>query len=127
MALDEPGRPVIFTVTITDGSAGRVTLTSLVDDVHGDLDGKGTCVADGSGVIDPAGQYTCTFSANVTGNAGHLETDTITATAQDAEQHDATATDFGRGHDPLRRSQDPRRQDRHAGKPAGAGGTFTLA
>ena len=29
----------------------------------------------------------------MTGNAGHLETDTVTATAQDAEQHDATATD----------------------------------
>ena len=93
VTLDEPGGAVTFTVAVTNGSVGPVTLTSLVDDVHGDLDGKGTCVADGSVVIDAAGQYTCTFTANVTGNAGDIETDTVTATARDAEQRDVTATD----------------------------------
>ena len=93
VTLDEPGGPVTFTVAVTNGSSGPVALTGLVDDVHGDLDGKGTCVADGSVVIDPAAEYTCTFTANVTGNAGDTETDTVTATARDAEQRDVTATD----------------------------------
>ena len=37
--------------------------------------------------------YTCVFTADVTGNAGDTETDTITATVRDAEQNETTGMD----------------------------------
>ncbi len=43
-ALPEPGGPVTFSVTVdNDSSVDGVTLESLVDDIHGDLDGQGDC------------------------------------------------------------------------------------
>ncbi|MGZ9277055.1 MAG: VWA domain-containing protein [Candidatus Limnocylindrales bacterium] len=80
--LDEPGGQVTFTVVVTNDSIESVTLDSLVDDVHGDLDGRGSCDTGGS-IAANGGTYTCSFTADVTGNAGDSETDTITAVASD--------------------------------------------
>lgn len=96
--LDEPGGQVTFTVKVTNTSFEAVTLDSLSDDIHGDLNGQGTCVADGSVTIAAGDTYTCSFSAMVSGNAGDFETDIVTAIVSDDEgstasdEDDATVT-----------------------------------
>ena len=96
--VDEPGGQVTFTVDVTNDSFEPVTLDSLSDDVHGDLDGQGDCVADGSITIAPGATYTCHFTAMVSGDAGDFETDIVTAVVSDDEgstasdEDDATVT-----------------------------------
>ena len=78
----EPGGSVVFSVTVNNDSTGdTITLDSLVDDVHGDLDGQGDCSVPQD--IPVGNSYGCSFSATVSGNAGDTETDTITADATD--------------------------------------------
>ena len=49
----EPGGNVTFDVVVENSSGvDSVTITSLTDDVHGDLNGRGTCVG---AADDPAG------------------------------------------------------------------------
>lgn len=82
--IDENGGEVTFTVSITNGG-GEGTITALQDDVHTDA----VCIdADG---IDIVGQLigaeetlTCTFTGEVTGNAGFSETNTVSATVSNA-------------------------------------------
>ncbi len=81
--LPEPGGLVTFTVEVENLSAEAVTLTRLVDDVHGDLDDQGTCTVPQA--LSVGESYTCAFSAQVTGNAGAVETDVITAAVEDDE------------------------------------------
>ncbi len=94
----EPGGEVTFTVDVTNLSSPTdpVTITSLVDDVHGDLNGQGTCAVPFT--LQPGETYTCQFTALVEGNAGYVETDTVTASGTDDEGYpvsdydDATVT-----------------------------------
>ena len=81
--LPEPGGMVTFTVGVANTSVETVTLSSLVDDVHGDLDGRGTCAVTQTIPVD--GAYQCFFTATVSGNAGDVETDTVSAEAEDDE------------------------------------------
>jgi uncharacterized repeat protein (TIGR01451 family) len=90
-SLPEPGGVATFTVRVNNTSAEAVTLTALVDDVHGDLHGQGDCATGGS--IAAGSYYECSFSATVSGNAGDSETDTVTATASDDESNPASAQD----------------------------------
>ncbi|HEV3362578.1 MAG TPA: LPXTG cell wall anchor domain-containing protein [Acidimicrobiia bacterium] len=88
--IGEPGGTVNFTVVVTNTSAvDAVTLTSLVDNVYGNLDGKGTCNLATAGPIAVDGHYTCTFPGPVSGNAGSTHDDTVTAVAAD---NDGTST-----------------------------------
>ncbi len=82
-SMPEPGGPVTFTIVIENnsGPTDPVTITSLVDDIHGNLNGQGTCSVPQT--IQPGGSYTCEFPATVSGNAGYSETDTVTATGTD--------------------------------------------
>ena len=89
--VDEPGGNVTFTVKVKNTSFEPVTLDSLVDDTHGDLNGQGTCVTGGS--IAPGATYTCTFSAMVSGDAGDFETDVVDAVASDNDGNKVTAKD----------------------------------
>jgi uncharacterized repeat protein (TIGR01451 family) len=94
--LDEPGGEVTFDVAVTNTSFETVTLDSLVDDIHGDLNGRGSC--DTGGEIAPGATYECSFSATVSGNAGDFETDIVTAVvsddegSEDEDSDDATVT-----------------------------------
>ena len=83
--LPEPGGEVTFTVQVTNDSApgDPVTITALTDDVHGTLDGQGSCGLPQT--IQPGATYGCSFTAPVTGNAGFMETDTVTASGTDDE------------------------------------------
>ena len=81
--LQEPGGTVFFFVSVGNTSADTdpLVLTSLVDNVHGDLNSQGNCTV--PQVIAPGTTYACSFPAQVTGPAGYTETDTVTAVAQD--------------------------------------------
>lgn len=78
----EPGGPVTYTVQIDNTSAiDAVTIESLSDSVYGDLDGQGDCSLPQT--IPAGGAYTCSFTADVIGNAGESETDVVTASGTD--------------------------------------------
>ncbi len=79
--LPEPGGSFSFTLTVRNSGPVAVTVTTLVDDVYGDLNGRGTCAA--GAVLAPGGTYTCTFTGNFFGDVGDTQTDTITTTAVD--------------------------------------------
>ena len=77
----DPGEDVTFTVVIDNNSVSTdpVTIDSLVDDIHGDLNGQGDCAV--PVVIQPGDSYTCSFVGFVDSD----ETDTITASGTDDE------------------------------------------
>ena len=87
------GGLVTFTVVVENQSSplDPVTITSLMDDIHGDLDGLGTCAVPQT--IQPGDSYTCTFTATVSGNPGYSETDTVTASGSDDEDTPVEASD----------------------------------
>ena len=81
-SLPEPGGSATFSATVENTSAvDSVTITSLVDDVYGDLDGKGTC--DVPQTLAAGASYSCSFSGAVSGNAGSSHRDEITASGTD--------------------------------------------
>ena len=73
-----------------------MTITSLTDDVYGNLDGKGSC--DVPQTIAAGGSYSCSFSGAVSGNAGSSHTDVVTASGTDDDGNPVS---------------DERRRDRH--------------
>jgi len=75
----EPGEMVTFTVSITNIGSEVITLVTLVDDIYGDLSGRGSCTM---GQTMAAGEnYSCVFSEFVSGLAGSVHANTVTATA----------------------------------------------
>lgn len=90
-SVPEPGGTVTFTVRVDNTSAETVTLTTLTDTVHGDLDGQGTCAV--TQAIPPSDFYTCAFTAPVSGSHGDVVTDTVTASASDDENNSVQASD----------------------------------
>jgi cysteine-rich repeat protein len=83
VTVPEPGGLVTFTVVVENTSqATGVTIQTLVDDVHGNLNGQGSCAVPQA--LAAGQSYTCTFTATVSGNDGYIETDTVTATGVDA-------------------------------------------
>ncbi len=91
-SLPEPGGDVTFTFTVTNTGPEDVTLTSLVDDTFGNLNGQGDCVVPQL-LASPGGAYTCSITKGLlSGNfADHLNT--VTATAEDDAGLSAVATD----------------------------------
>jgi len=89
----EPGGDILFTVQVDNDSnpGDTVTITSLYDDPHGDLNGQGTCSTPQE--IAPGGSYTCSFTAAVVGNNGYSETDEVTASGTDEEGNPAEDSD----------------------------------
>ncbi|MBN2045955.1 MAG: hypothetical protein JW757_13115 [Anaerolineales bacterium] len=86
----EPGDSVTFSVAVENLSEEAITLTSLVDDIYGDLDGQGDCEVPQTIAIGSS--YSCSFSAQVTGDAGDLHINTVTGTAEDNEGGSVTDT-----------------------------------
>jgi hypothetical protein len=85
----ETGGSVSFTVVVHNTSAEAVTLTTLSDNVFGDLSGQGSCAT--GGTIAAGGNSTCSFSKTLSGNAGTTHKDTVTATVTDDENTTASA------------------------------------
>ena len=90
--VSEPGGSVTFTVTATNGAqSSNLTVTEITDDVYGNLgDGTATvttngCDGDGDSatvlhigtILAPGGSASCTFTADVNGNAGSNHKDTV--------------------------------------------------
>ncbi len=81
----EPGGDVQFTVSIenTSVSSDPVTINTLYDSVHGNLNGQGDCGV--PVIIAPLETHTCTFNAFVGGLPNTNETDIVTADGVDDE------------------------------------------
>jgi hypothetical protein len=88
----EPGGVVQFTVELSNDSPfATLTVDTLVDDVHGNLNGQGTCSV--PQVLGPGVSYSCSFSAQVSGTGGDFETDTVTAMGEDENGNDVEGSD----------------------------------
>ncbi len=88
------GEEITFTVTVTNNSHPNdpLTINSLIDDIHGDLNGQGNCLV--PQIIQPNASYTCSFIANVSGNAKDIgETDTVTASGTDSKGNPVSDSD----------------------------------
>ena len=68
-----------------------MTLESLTDTVFGDLNGKGTCSV--PQLIGIGGSYSCIFAELISGSAGDIHTNTVTATVIDENSNTATGSD----------------------------------
>ena len=96
-SVKEPGGAVDFTVTITNTSNVGVTITNVVDSVFGDLDDT-----DGSGVFDvpinlaPGEKVSKTFQRQVTGSAGQVHTNVVTASGTDENGNPVSDSDDAR-------------------------------
>lgn len=90
MAVPEAGAVVTFTVRVRNVVEEPVTLIRLVDDVHGDLDGQGSCSLPQE--LDSGDVFTCAFQAFVVpGPNGEI--DTIEGIAIDDEGNETSAND----------------------------------
>ena len=87
----EPGGSFNFSVGVTNTSAVQVTLTSLTDDVYGDLNGQGSCLT--GGTIAAGATYNCGFAGSFTGVAGDSQTDVVTATVTDGNNFASNSDD----------------------------------
>ena len=67
-----------------------MTISSLTDDVYGNLDGKGTC--DVPQTLAPGASYSCAFTGAVSGNAGSTHTDVVTASGKDDDGNPSPTT-----------------------------------
>lgn len=93
-SVTEPGGNVVFTVEVTNTSpTDTVYITSLVDDVYGDLDGAGTCEV-GEGIeLVPGESYTCEFVGEVAGDPGDIHVNTVTADGFDDDDNPVSDSD----------------------------------
>ncbi|CAN5804344.1 hypothetical protein BH23ACT12_BH23ACT12_17140 [soil metagenome] len=80
--LPEPGGSFTFTVGLTNTSAGPITISTITDNVYGNLAAapNSTCNALIGTALAPGATATCTFTGTFNGNAGDTENDTVTAT-----------------------------------------------
>jgi cysteine-rich repeat protein len=91
--VNEPGGNVIFTVVVTNTSTvDTVTITTLTDDIFGNLHSKGTCAVP-QGPLAPGASYTCSFTEVVSGNAGQVKTNVVTAAGTDDDGQPVQDTD----------------------------------
>jgi hypothetical protein len=89
--LPEPGGNFTFSVAVTNTGIQQVTLTTLTDDIYGNLNGQGTCAT--GGTIAAGATYNCSFTGAFTGNAGATQTDIVTAIVTNSTGVTATDTD----------------------------------
>ncbi|MEJ2486296.1 MAG: hypothetical protein P8Y68_11225 [Anaerolineales bacterium] len=90
-SVSELGGDVNYTITVYNEVNEELTLTSLVDDMFGDLDNQGDCSIPQT--LAPLGNYTCTFPANISGEALTNHVNEVTATAEDADKNQTYDTD----------------------------------
>jgi uncharacterized repeat protein (TIGR01451 family) len=91
-SIQEPGGMVSFAVSVKNTSAvDSVTISSLVDNVYGNLDGKGTCEVPQT--LAPGASYDCSFTGPVNGAAGSSHTDVVTASGTDDDGNAVSGQD----------------------------------
>ncbi|HEX2054381.1 MAG TPA: Ig-like domain repeat protein [Actinomycetota bacterium] len=92
----EPGGTFTFTVVITNTSNVALTITSLTDDIYGNLGtrgGQNTCDDVVGDSLQPGGSVTCSFQGEFVGEAGDEQTDVVTVTGRDAQGRTVDADD----------------------------------
>ena len=65
----EPGGTFQFNVVVSNIGPEALTITSLTDDIYGNIATQGTCTTAIGTVLQPGGSYSCSFPGNFTGNA----------------------------------------------------------
>jgi len=92
ISIQEPGGTATFAVTVKNSSAvDSVTISSLVDNVYGDLDGKGSC--DVPQTLAPGASYSCSFTGAIIGSAGGAHVDVVTASGTDDDGNPVSGSD----------------------------------
>lgn len=93
--LPEPGGSFTFTVGLTNTSAGPVTISTITDNVYGNLASapNSTCDALIGDTLAPGAAAACTFTGTFNGNAGDTENDTVTATVAGSGGQTASGSD----------------------------------
>ncbi len=97
----EPGGAFTFNVVVTNTSSSEaITITSLTDNIYGNLDDpnnpevtNNTCLDAVGTVLQPGGTFSCSFVGQFTGTAGATQTDIVTATGVDDDGETATDVD----------------------------------
>jgi uncharacterized repeat protein (TIGR01451 family) len=95
----EPGDNVTYKIRVRNNSPSglSLTLTGVQDNVYGDLTDLANANISNSTCelvsISSGNSYECTFKAQVSGNAGSTETDTVTVTAKDDPGNQVQASD----------------------------------
>ena len=97
----EPGGNFTYNLVITNPGPIDIVITSLVDDVYGDLGNPANPAVQpstcdeliGDTLAAGTGSATCTFVGVFTGDAGDTETDTVTVVGTDANNNTATDQD----------------------------------
>lgn len=94
ISLPEPGGNVTFTVRVTNTGNQSVILTSLQDDIYGNLAGRGSCATGVTIAASPGpnNTYTCSFTLQLFGIAGATETNRVIAVVTDPAGRTGTAT-----------------------------------
>lgn len=88
----EPGGDVQFTVVVKNTSnVDNVTINSVIDDKFGDI-GASCSPAVGSSLA-PNESMTCVFTRTITGNAGFVHVNEVTATGVDDDQQPVSGSD----------------------------------
>jgi uncharacterized repeat protein (TIGR01451 family) len=88
----EPGGTFTFTVVVTNTSDEVLTITSLTDDVYGNIATQGTCTTAIGTVLDPGESYTCSFEGEFRGSGGASQTDIVTVRATNPQGREVTAS-----------------------------------
>jgi len=89
--LPESGGDSTFTFTVTNQTAESLSLSSLVDDKFGDLNGKGSCVTPQT--IVGLGSYSCTYTVTLGDWTVVPFDNTATATGSDDEGNQVSDSD----------------------------------
>ena len=88
-----PGGTFTFGVVVTNTGPNSLTITTLTDNVYGNLATKGTCTTAIGTVLASGASYTCSFPGVFNGVGGASQTDTVTATGVDVNGTTVTDTD----------------------------------
>ena len=95
----EPGGTFIFTVVVTNTSNIPLTITSLTDNIYGNLTTRGglnTCDDLIGVVLQPGGSAACSFAGDFTGEGGDEQTDIVTVVGRDNQGRTVTDNDDAR-------------------------------
>ena len=90
-AIPESGANVTYTVVVANEGVDSFTLTSLVDDRFGNLNGEGTCVTPQT--IPSAGNYSCTFVKLLKSEVLTPHINVVTASGSDPEGNSTSDSD----------------------------------
>lgn len=89
--VESPEASITYWLTIENNGTEAVTLTALVDDKFGVVDGQGDCSLPQE--LEPQESYGCSFVESVAGVVGSSHVNTVTATAEDSDANPAVDSD----------------------------------